>query len=77
MPRDLEAPERVLAERLEEELELTTEARERREELLGHLTDEVAKGNVVDVAELGTELDIDEVDRLDLTAGTMLGDPED
>ena len=76
-PRDLEAPERVLAERLEEELELTIEARERREELIGHLTEEVERGNVVDVAELGAKLDIDEADRLDLTAGTLLGDPED
>ena len=76
-PRDLEAPERVLAERMEEELELTIEARERREELTGQLADEVQRGNVVDVAELAAELDIDDADQLDLSGGVLFGDPEE
>lgn len=76
-PRDLEAPDRILAERMAEELELTTEARERREELLGQLADEVQRGNVVDVADLGAELDIDDADQLDLSGGIVLGEPED
>lgn len=75
-PRDLDAPERVLAERMEEELELTTEARERREELLGQVADEVQRGNVVDVADLGATLDIDDADRLDLSGGVPLGDSD-
>jgi flavin reductase (DIM6/NTAB) family NADH-FMN oxidoreductase RutF len=75
-PRDLEAPERLLAERMAEDLELTTEARERREELVGQLADEVRHGNIVDVADLGSELDIDDAGRLDLSGGVVLGDPD-
>lgn len=51
-----DAPERFLAEQLQQELELTTEARERREELLGQLLDEVQAGNVVDIAQLEAQL---------------------
>jgi hypothetical protein len=75
-PRDLDAPERILAERMAEELELTTEARERREELMGHLADEVQRGNVVDVSELAAGLDLDEADELDLSGGVLLGDAD-
>ena len=75
-PRDLDAPERVLAERMAEELELTTEARERREEIEGQLADEVRRGNIVDVSELATEIDIDDADKLDLSGGVLLGDPD-
>ncbi len=61
-----EAPERVLAERIEEELELTREARERREEMLGELQREVESGNVVDVSrlELGELPDLDPPPRI-------------
>ncbi len=49
-PGPSDAPEAVLAERIEEELELTREAQERREELLGELEREVERGNVIDIA---------------------------
>lgn len=45
-----DAPERFLAERIQEELELTQEAQERREELLEQLRDEVEAGNIVDLS---------------------------
>lgn len=75
-PRDLDAPERVLAERMAEELELTTEANERREEVAGRLADEVQRGNVVDVSDFAKELDLDDADQLDLSGGVVLGDPD-
>ncbi|MDA0353072.1 MAG: flavin reductase family protein [Chloroflexi bacterium] len=75
-PRDLDAPERVLAERMAEELELTAEAHERREELAGRLAEEVRRGNVVDVSEIEHELDLDEADLLDLSEGVALGDSD-
>ncbi|MEZ4501783.1 MAG: flavin reductase family protein [Dehalococcoidia bacterium] len=46
-----EAPERFLAERIEEELELTREAQERREELLTELREEIEAGNIVDLSQ--------------------------
>ena len=52
LPRDAEAPERVLAERAAEELELTHEARERREELEDDLRSQVARGEIADIAQL-------------------------
>jgi flavin reductase (DIM6/NTAB) family NADH-FMN oxidoreductase RutF len=76
-PRDLEAPERILAERMAEELELTTEARERREEIEGQLADEVQRGNIVDVSDLASDLNIDDADQLDLSGGVVLGAPDD
>ena len=75
-PRDLEAPERVLADRMAEELELTTEAQERREEMLGQIEKEVQRGNVVDVAEVASQFDLDDADALDLSGGVVLGDPD-
>lgn len=72
VPADADAPERVLRERLEEELELSREARERREERVEALRDEVRRGNVVDVSEL--EFEIDEDDALDLSKGHVLGE---
>jgi hypothetical protein len=61
-----EAPERILAERIEEELELTTEARERREELMGELEREIEQGNVIDVSKvaLGDLPDLPDVPRI-------------
>lgn len=72
VPRDFEAPERVLRERLEEELELSRDARERREQQVGELEREVERGNVVDVADV--ELGGDGA--LDLASGVALPDPE-
>lgn len=73
VPRDFEAPERVLRERMAEELELTQEARERREERLGELQREVERGNVVDASEFEPDGAIDSDDALDLSKGVILG----
>ena len=62
LPQPQEAPERALAERIEEELELTIEARERRAEQLAELEREVEAGNVIDVSQLRA----DEPPNLDL-----------
>lgn len=74
-PQDFEAPERALRERVMEELELTREARERREEMLGALEDEVRRGNVVDMDDLG--ITIDDQDVLDLARGILLDRPDE
>ena len=50
-----DAPEAFLAERLAEELELTRDARERREEQLGQLREEIESGKAVDLAALARE----------------------
>jgi flavin reductase (DIM6/NTAB) family NADH-FMN oxidoreductase RutF len=73
LPRDAEAPERILRERIQEELELTREARERRAERVESLREEVRRGNVVDVDDL--ELEIDDDDALDLSKGLVLRPP--
>ncbi|MGE0227950.1 MAG: flavin reductase family protein [Dehalococcoidia bacterium] len=52
LPRSSEAPERVLAERVQEELELTREARERRDELIDEVLRDVDAGKVVDLGHL-------------------------
>lgn len=52
LPRSAEAPERVLADRVQEELELTREAQERREELIEEALRDVEAGNVVDLSRL-------------------------
>ncbi|MCK9486707.1 MAG: flavin reductase family protein [Dehalococcoidia bacterium] len=75
LPRDFEAPERILRERVEEELELSREARERREERVEALREEVRRGNVVDVDDL--ELDLADDDVLDLSKGAILRPPEE
>jgi hypothetical protein len=53
-----EAPERVLAERVQEELELTREAQERLDERIEEALRDVEAGNVVDLSQLasGTQL---------------------
>ncbi len=71
VPRDFEAPEQVLAERIAEELELTEEARERRAEQLDEVQREVDAGNVVDLASLADE----DLPDLDLSAGIIIGEP--
>ncbi len=73
VPRDFEAPERVLRERIEEELELSREARERREEQLGLLQREVERGNIVDVDALAAEIATGDDPPLDLSKGVILG----
>ena len=72
VPRGFEAPERVLAERIAEELELTGEARDRRAERLGEIEREIEAGNVVDLAALGDE----PLPPLDLSAGVVVGEPD-
>jgi flavin reductase (DIM6/NTAB) family NADH-FMN oxidoreductase RutF len=52
LPNTSDAPERVLQERLLEELEQTREAQERRAEALGALEREVEAGNIVDIASI-------------------------
>jgi len=52
LPRASEAPERVLAERVQEELELTREARERHDELLDAVLRDIDAGKVVDLGRL-------------------------
>ena len=71
LPRDFEAPESVLADRIAEELELTEEARERRAERLGELEREIEAGNVVDISELVDEA----LQPLDLSAGVIVDVP--
>ncbi len=63
-PRTSDAPERALAEFLAEELELTREARERREELMGLLNEEIEEGKAVDLAALESSELADYVRRL-------------
>jgi flavin reductase (DIM6/NTAB) family NADH-FMN oxidoreductase RutF len=77
MPRDSDAPERVLAEWMTEELELTQEALERRDELQGRLEREVERGNVVDLDDAAAALDLDLDDLLDLSSGVVLGDSDE
>lgn len=52
MPRGSDAPERVLAERVQEELELTHEAQERHAELVDEALRDLQAGNVVDLSAL-------------------------
>ena len=54
MPGPSDAPERVLAERVQEELELSRDAQERRAEALDALQRDVDAGKVVDVSQLTT-----------------------
>lgn len=80
LPRDAEAPDRVLAERAAEELELTAEARERRAEELGRIRDEVEAGRIVDVSALGDAVsghstsDALSAAEIDLSRGFVLGE---
>lgn len=77
VPRDFEAPERVLRERIAEELELSREARERREEEEERLRDEVRRGDRLgpeDVEALRPPA-VDEA--LDLSQGFVLRPPDE
>ena len=74
-----EAPEDALSEMLEEQLELSREAIEKKEERLGKLEDEVERGNVVDLREIESELGLtlEAGDELDLSRGILFdGDSE-
>lgn len=77
LPHDYEAPERVLRDRLAEELELTREARERREEAVGELREEVRRGHAVDPASLDdlakSGIEVSPDDLIDLSRGIILG----
>ena len=64
---------------LEEQLELSREAIEKKEERLGKLEDEVERGNVVDLREIESELGLtlEAGDELDLSKGILFdGDSE-
>lgn len=52
LPRSSEAPERVLAERVQEELELTREAQERRDERIEEALRDIEAGNIVDLSHI-------------------------
>lgn len=77
LPQDAEAPEVVLRERIAEELEVTREARERREEVIGEAREELRRGNAVDpetLAALGAlSANLGGDDLLDLSKGIVLG----
>lgn len=75
LPKDYEAPERALREFAAEELELTEEARERREEYLGELQKDVEAGNVVDMASERFATLQDDDSGVNLTLGVLLGEP--
>lgn len=73
VPQQAEAPERVLRDRLAEELELTRDARERRAERLDALKQEVEEGRALDLT--GLELEVSPEQVLDLTRGHVIGEP--
>lgn len=73
IPGPSDAPEAVLRERLAEELELTVEAREKREERLEALKKEIEEGRALDIT--GLELEVSPEQVLDLTRGHLLGEP--
>ena len=73
VPSNTDAPERILAERLQEELEVTRDAREQREERLDALKREIEDGRTVDLT--GLELEVSPQHVLDLSRGHVLGEP--
>lgn len=75
-PSASDAPEEALQSMLEEDLELSREVQEKKEERLGKLAKELEKGNVIDTRTLESELGIDlgSSDNLDLSKGTVLDD---
>lgn len=73
VPLQTEAPERILRERLAEELELTRDARERREERLDALKREVEEGRALDLS--GLEIEVSPETLLDLGRGHVIGEP--
>jgi flavin reductase (DIM6/NTAB) family NADH-FMN oxidoreductase RutF len=78
VPAPSDAPEAVLRERADEDLEISQEAQERRAERLEQLEREVERGNVVDISELGIEEAGDDAfPDIDLTKGSLLGQPDE
>lgn len=73
MPLHSDAPERILADFLAEELELTRDAREQREERLDALRREVDNGRTVDLS--GLELEVSPEHLMDLGRGHVIGEP--
>ncbi len=73
VPGVSDAPERVLRDRLAEELELTKDAREKREERLDALKREVEDGRALDIS--GLELEVSPESVLDLSRGHVIGEP--
>ncbi len=73
MPQHADAPERILAEFLAEELEMTRDAREKREERLDVLKREIEDGRALDVT--GLELEVSPEHLLDLGRGHVIGEP--
>ena len=72
VPQQTDAPERILRERLAEELELTRDARDKREERLDALKREVEDGRTVDLS--GLELEVSPENVLDLARGHVIGE---
>ena len=75
-PGGSDAPEEALQSMLEDDLELSREMQERKEEELGKIAKELEKGNVIDTKTLESELGIDlgSIDSLDLSKGIVLDD---
>ena len=73
IPQHADAPERILREFLAEELELTRDARDKREERLDALKREVEDGRALDLS--GLELEVSPESVLDLTHGHVIGEP--
>ncbi len=77
VPERSAAPERVLRELVAEELELSREARERREEAVGELREDIRRGRPVDPATLDdlarSGIEVSPEDLIDLSRGTVLG----
>jgi hypothetical protein len=73
VPAPGDAPEAVLAERIEEELELTREARERREEMQGRLAREAEEGKVIDIA----RATLDELPELETNPRIVMPEPDE
>ena len=75
-PKDLEAPEKILAERMVEELELTKESVEKREEIQAKLEREVELGNIIDVDTMSEFISLDGNNQLDFTQALIIDDQE-
>lgn len=82
MPAASDAPEAVLQDHANEDLELSREAQERRAERRDQLAREVERGNVVDISELDADTASDaaeeeEFPQIDLARGAILGGPNE
>ena len=75
-PKDLEAPEKILAERMIEELELTKESIEKREEIQAKLEREVELGNIIDVDTMSDFIGLDENNQLDFSQALIIDEQD-